>query len=102
MERTTPRFILYARVAHALCPYRWAGALNRHRNEPLHKAIGANQYRPPATYNWRTNNYKAPGNTSPSSRTARYVRVSLASSPDVLRAGISGLLDFAAEWRARH
>jgi aspartate aminotransferase len=34
------------------------------------------------------------------SRTDRYVRVSLASAPDVLRAGISGLLDFAAEWRA--
>ena len=33
------------------------------------------------------------------SRTARYVRVSLASAPDVLRAGISGLLDFAASWR---
>ncbi|HKT39019.1 MAG TPA: hypothetical protein VJR48_11660, partial [Ktedonobacterales bacterium] len=33
------------------------------------------------------------------SRTTRYVRVSLASAPDVLRAGISGLLDFAAEWR---
>jgi aspartate aminotransferase len=34
------------------------------------------------------------------SRTARYARVSLASAPDVLRAGISGLLDFAANWRA--
>ncbi len=33
------------------------------------------------------------------SRTARYVRISLASAPDVLRAGISGLLDFAAGWR---
>jgi len=33
------------------------------------------------------------------SRTARYVRVSLASAPDVLRAGISGLLDFATGWR---
>lgn len=33
------------------------------------------------------------------SRTDRYVRVSLASAPDVLRAGISGLLDFAADWR---
>jgi aspartate/methionine/tyrosine aminotransferase len=34
------------------------------------------------------------------SRTARYARVSLASAPDVLRAGISGLLDFAEGWRA--
>ncbi|HEU5346993.1 MAG TPA: aminotransferase class I/II-fold pyridoxal phosphate-dependent enzyme [Ktedonobacterales bacterium] len=30
---------------------------------------------------------------------ARYVRVSLASAPEVLRKGISGLLDFAASWR---
>ena len=35
------------------------------------------------------------------SRAARYVRVSLASAPDVLRAGISGLLDFTTEWRSR-
>jgi aspartate/methionine/tyrosine aminotransferase len=33
------------------------------------------------------------------SRTARHARISLASAPDVLRAGISGLLDFAAGWR---
>lgn len=33
------------------------------------------------------------------SRTVRHVRISLASAPDVLRAGISGLLDFAADWR---
>ncbi len=33
------------------------------------------------------------------SRTTRYVRVSLASAPDVLSAGITGLLDFAAGWR---
>ena len=35
------------------------------------------------------------------SRTAHYVRVSLASAPDVLRAGITGLLDFAAGWQLR-
>ena len=34
-------------------------------------------------------------------RAARYVRISLASAPDVLHAGISGLLDFATEWRSR-
>lgn len=33
--------------------------------------------------------------------TERYVRVSFASSPDALRAGISGLLDFASGWRSR-
>jgi aspartate aminotransferase len=33
------------------------------------------------------------------SRTTRYVRVSLASAPDMLSAGITGLLDFAATWR---
>jgi aspartate aminotransferase len=33
------------------------------------------------------------------SRTTRYMRVSLASAPAVLRAGITGLLDFAATWR---
>ncbi|HET8905740.1 MAG TPA: aminotransferase class I/II-fold pyridoxal phosphate-dependent enzyme [Ktedonobacterales bacterium] len=33
------------------------------------------------------------------SRTTRYVRVSLASAPDVLSTGITGLLDFAAAWR---
>lgn len=32
---------------------------------------------------------------------ARYVRVSLASAPDVLQAGISGLLDVASNWRVR-
>ena len=41
----------------------------------------------------------APGSAF-GSRAARYARVSLASAPETLRAGISGLLDFAAEWRA--
>ena len=41
----------------------------------------------------------APGSAF-GSRGAGYARVSLASAPDTLRAGISGLLDFAAEWRA--
>ena len=42
----------------------------------------------------------APGSAF-GSRAARYVRVSLASAPATLRAGITGLLDFAAEWRQR-
>jgi aspartate/methionine/tyrosine aminotransferase len=42
----------------------------------------------------------APGSAF-GSRAARYVRVSLASAPETLRAGITGLLDFAAEWRQR-
>ncbi|MFI5274345.1 MAG: pyridoxal phosphate-dependent aminotransferase [Ktedonobacterales bacterium] len=33
--------------------------------------------------------------------TARYARVSLASAPEELRVGISGMLDFAATWRQR-
>ena len=41
----------------------------------------------------------APGSAF-GSRTARYVRVSLASAPDTLRAGVTGLLDFATGWRA--
>lgn len=40
----------------------------------------------------------APGSAF-GSRTAGYVRVSLASAPDVLNRGITGLLDFAAGWR---
>ena len=35
------------------------------------------------------------------SRADRYVRISLASAPDALRAGISGLLDFATAWRSQ-
>ncbi len=33
---------------------------------------------------------------------ARYARISLASSPETLRAGINGLLDFAQEYEQRH